>query len=167
MKRILLIAILGLLAYAPNASAQQSAKKLVKRGIELFSKGDIAGAIVEYNRALTIDPKMADAYLNRGKARRAGGDLDGAITDYEVACELDPQVASNNHDITEAYLNRGYIRSNHLDVDGALADFDRAIKLTPNDAAAYFKPGRALLIEGDAKFAIEDFDKSISLDDRN
>jgi len=167
MKRILLIAILGLLAYAPNASAQQSAKKLVKRGIELFSKGDIAGAIVEYNRALTIDPKLADAYLNRCKARRAGGDLDGAITDYEIVCDLDPQMAVNNHDITEAYLNRGYIRSNRLDLDGALNDFDRAITLSPNDAEAYFKRGRAFLIEGNSKFAIADFDKSISLDDRN
>ena len=75
MKRILFIAILGLLACPPNASAQtQSAKKLVKQGVERFSKGDIAGAIGEYDRALKLDPKLADAYLNRGKARRAGGD---------------------------------------------------------------------------------------------
>src|SRR5258708_36088671 len=106
MKRILLIAILGLLACPPNASAQQSAKKYVKRGVELFSKGEIAGAIVEYNRALTIDPKLADAYLNRGKAKRAGGALDGAITDYEIVCELDPQFAVPNPHITEAYLSR-------------------------------------------------------------
>ncbi|HEX7530719.1 MAG TPA: tetratricopeptide repeat protein, partial [Pyrinomonadaceae bacterium] len=66
MKRFLFIAILGLLACPPNASAQQpqSAKKYVKQGVERFSKGDLAGAILEYNRALTIDPKLADAYLN-------------------------------------------------------------------------------------------------------
>src|SRR6266536_2755672 len=168
MKRILFIAVLGLLATPPIASAQHpQARKYVKQGIEPFSKGDIAGAIVEYDRAITIDPKLADAYLNRGKARRAGGDLDGAITDYEIACELNPQLAENNHDITEAYLNRGYIRSNKLDLDGALTDFDRAIKLNPNDAEAYFKRGRAFLIDGNAKFAIADFDKSISLNDRN
>src|SRR6476469_10694692 len=99
MKRILFIAILGLLACPLNTSAQQPAKKYVKQGIERFSKGDIAGAIVEYDRALTIDPKLADAYLNRGKARRAGGDLDGAISDYDIASDLDPQLAVNNHDI--------------------------------------------------------------------
>ena len=168
MKRILFIAVLGLLATPPIASAQHpQAKKYVKQGIERFSKGDIAGAIVEYDHAIAIDPRLADAFLNRGKARRAGGDLDGAITDYETASELDPQLAVNNHDITEAYLNRGYIRSNKLDLDGALTDFDRAIKLNPNDAEAYFKRGRAFLIDGNAKFAIADFDKSISLDDRN
>src|SRR2546422_6726219 len=108
MKRFLLIAILGLLVFPPNASGQQhpqSAKKYVKQGIERFGKGDIAGAIVEYDRALTIDPKLAEAYLNRGKAKRAGGDLDGAINDYDIASDLDPQLAINNQDITEAYLN--------------------------------------------------------------
>jgi tetratricopeptide (TPR) repeat protein len=122
---------------------------------------------MEYDRALSVDPKLAEAYLNRGKAKRARGDLDGAIADYEIACELLPQLAVNNRDITEAYLNRGYARSNRLDLDGALSDFDRAINIDPNDAEAYFKRGRAFLIEGNPKFAIADFDKSISLDDRN
>lgn len=169
MKRLLLVAVFFSLWLASPAFAQrtQSAKKLVKQGIELFSKNDIPGAIAEYNRAIDLDPKLGEAYLNRGKAKRAAGDLDGAIADYEITVELDPALASNNRDITQAYLNRGYIRSNRMDLEGALSDFDRAIKIDPNDADAYFKRGRAFLIIGNAKFAIADFDKSISLDDRN
>src|SRR5258707_2465135 len=121
MKRLLFFAIPGLLLFPLSAFAQhsQSAKKYVKHGIQRFGKGDIAGAIVEYDRALSVDPKLAEAYLNRGKAKRAGGDLDGAIADYEIACDLSPQLAASNHDITEAYLNRGYARSNRLDLDRA------------------------------------------------
>ena len=170
MKRLLLVAIFALLAFALSAQSQPRtdlAKKHVKRGTERFSKNDIQGAIAEYDRAVSIDPKLADAYLNRGKAKRAGGDLDGAIADYEVVAELDADAVMNNRDITQAYLNRGYIRSNRMDMDGALTDFDIAIKLDPNDADAYFKRGRAFLIVGNAQFAIADFDKSISLDDRN
>jgi len=169
MKRLLLLAVLALLVFASSSYAQhtQSARKLVKQGIDLFGKNDLVGAIAEYDRAISVDPKFAEAYFNRGKARRAGGDLDGAIADYEIAAELDPSLATNNHDMTQAYLNRGYIRSNRLDLDGALADFDRAINLDPNDAEAYFKRGRAFLIVGNPKFAIADFDKSISLDDHN
>lgn len=169
MKRLLLFAIPTLLAFAAITPAQRtdSAKKYVKHGIDRFGKNDIAGAIADYDRAISIDPKLADAYLNRGKAKRAGGDLDGAIADYETVAELDQAMVFNNHDITQAYLNRGYIRSNHMDLDGALADFDKAIKLDPNDADAYFKRGRAFLIVGNAKFAIADFDRSISIDDRN
>ena len=162
MKRSLLFAVGLLIAFPLTVAAQRtkSAKKYVKQGIERFSRNDIVGAIAEYDRALGIDPKNADAYLNRGKARRA-------IDDYEVAVKLAPDLAVSNHDITQAYLNRGYIRSNRMDIEGALADFDRAIKYDPNDAEAYFKRGRAFLIIGNAKFAIADFDKSIALDDRN
>lgn len=169
MKRLLLVAIPALLSFAVSAQAQRTdtAKKYVKQGVERFSKNDIEGAIAQYDRAISVDPRLAEAYLNRGKARRAGGDLDGAIADYEVVAELDSNVVTNNRDITQAYLNRGYIRSNRMDLDGALSDFDKAIQLDPNDADAYFKRGRAFLIVGNAKFAIADFDKSISIDDRN
>lgn len=169
MKRLLLFAILTLLVFVASVPAQRSdsAKKYVKHGVERFGKNDIAGAISDFDRAISLDPKLAEAYLNRGKAKRAAGDLDGAITDYEMMAELDLSMALNNHDITQAYLNRGYIRSNHMDLDGALADFDKAIQFDPNDADAYFKRGRAFLIVGNPKFAIADFDKSISIDDRN
>src|ERR1041385_388176 len=169
MKRLLLIAVPLLLTFAAPASGQrtQSAKKFVKQGLERFAKNDITGAIADYDRAITLDPKLAEAYLNRGKAKRAAGDLDGAITDYEVVVELSPDLAANNRDITQAYLNRGYIRSNRMDIEGALSDFDHAIKLDPRDADAYFKRGRAFLIIGNAKFGIAHFDKTISIDDHN
>jgi len=60
MKRLLSIAILALAVYAPSASAQRdrSARKYLKQGIEHFSKGDLAGAIADYDRALNADPKF-------------------------------------------------------------------------------------------------------------
>ena len=169
MKRLLPLAILGFLFSPLVISAQhpRTAKKFVKKGIELFGKGDIAGAITQYDRALMADPKLADAYFNLGNAERAAGDLDTAIADYETAGELEPQLLTNKHDFSQAYLTRGYLRSNRLELDGALADFDRAIKLDPRDPEAYFKRGRALLIDGSIDFAIADFDRSISLDGRN
>ena len=169
MKRLLPFAILGIFFLPLPAAAQrtQSARKYLKHGTQLLEKGDIAGAIGQYDRALAINPKFPEAYLNRGKAKRASGNLDAAIDDFEMAAELAPQLVLNNRDVAQAYLNRGSIKSNRLDLDGALGDYDRAIKLDPNDAEAYFKRGRALLVEGNAEFAIADFDKSISLDDHN
>src|SRR5207302_11149627 len=108
MKRLLPFAILGLLFLPLCASAQhpQLAKKYVKHGIQLFEKGDTAGAIAQYDRALAINSKFPEAYLNRGKAKRASGDLDGAIDDYEATAELSPQMVVNNRDVAQAYLNR-------------------------------------------------------------
>jgi len=169
MKLLLPLSILLIFAFPSNTTAQRnsSAKKLLKKGNELFARGDIAGAIAEYNEALIADPRLASAYLNRGNARRAAGDLDGAIMDYESAEELESHLVRDNRDIAQAYLTRGYQRSNRLELDGALADLDRAISLNPQDAEAYFKRGRAWLIDGSIDLAIADFDKSISLDARN
>ncbi|HYY57779.1 MAG TPA: tetratricopeptide repeat protein, partial [Pyrinomonadaceae bacterium] len=73
MRRYLcLVFSLLLLFVAATAQAQQdellSAKDLVKRGISRFSKGDIDGAIAAHNRALELDPRLAEAHFNRGKA---------------------------------------------------------------------------------------------------
>jgi tetratricopeptide (TPR) repeat protein len=156
MKLLLPLSILLIFAFPPNTTAQRnsSAKKLLKKGNELFAKGDIAGAIAEYNEALIADPRLASAYLDRGNARRAAGDLDGAIMDYESAEELESRLVRDNRDIAQAYLTRGYQRSNRLELDGALADLDRAINLNPQDAEAYFKRGRAWLIDGRIDLAI-------------
>ena len=48
-----------------------SAKDYLKRGNTRFSKSDMEGAMADYTKALEIDPQLAEAHLNRGKARRA------------------------------------------------------------------------------------------------
>jgi tetratricopeptide (TPR) repeat protein len=53
-------------------------------------KGDLAGAIADYDRAIELDPRLAFAYRNRGNARLKKGDLAGAIADYEAFLKLAP-----------------------------------------------------------------------------
>ena len=158
MKRILFIAILGLLAAPASASAQHkpTAKKYVKQGIELFSKGDIAGAIMEYERALMMDPKLADAYLNRGKAKRAGGDLDGALTDFDRAIKLNPNDA-------EAYFKRGRAFLIEGNAKFAIADFDKSISLDDRNPLVYAERGFAHQTQGQQGEARKDFDRGLKL----
>ena len=75
MKRSFWLTIPFVLVFSTTAPAQQgkSAKKHLKHGLVLFSKADVEGAIAEYNHALEADPRFAEAYLDRGKARRAKG----------------------------------------------------------------------------------------------
>jgi tetratricopeptide (TPR) repeat protein len=165
MRRFSWLAILLLVICNTTLEAQTSeaARDYVKRGIARFSKGDVDGAIGDYDKALEISPRLAEAHLNRGKARRAKGKLDEAIEDYEKVMELDPRLTSNNRDIAQAYTNRGFIRTNNFDLDGALSDFDKAIEVAPTDADSYIKRGEAHLIKGDLQDAVADFDKGITL----
>jgi tetratricopeptide (TPR) repeat protein len=82
------------------------------------------------------NPKLAEAYLNRGVAKSTKGDQDGAIDDESKAIELNPKLA-------EAYLNRGAAKQTKGDLEGAIADFNQALELDPTLAEAYLNRGLA------------------------
>jgi tetratricopeptide (TPR) repeat protein len=101
-----------------------------------YQQGDYRGALADYNRAIKINPKNANAYYNRGllKATKLQDDR-GALADYDRAIQLNP-----TYDV--AYNNRGNLKVDKLkDLQGALADYDRAIKLKPRNAEAYYNRG--------------------------
>lgn len=129
------------------------------RGLARDRKGDLAGAIADYDRAIELDPKCGTAYLNRGIARARKGDLAGAITDYDHAIEIDPA------DIA-AYVSRGTARAEEKNWADAIADYSRAIELRPDFAGAYF--GRAAIHteQGYRAAAIADYDRAIEIDPR-
>jgi tetratricopeptide (TPR) repeat protein len=61
--------------------AQTTAVDYYNRGLAKQDKGDLDGAIADYNRAIELDPKYFFAYNNRGNAKKDKDDLDGAIGD--------------------------------------------------------------------------------------
>src|SRR5262249_26248546 len=80
------------------------------------------GAISDYDRSIRLNPRYADAYCNRGVARRGKGDIKGAIADYDAAINIDPRRAP-------AYLNRGLARMLQGKLAEATLDFEECLKL--------------------------------------
>src|ERR1051325_8560094 len=62
-----------------QAKAPASARELVRKGTLLMSSNKVDAAIESYTRAIDLSPVYAEAYVNRGIARRAKGDLAGSI----------------------------------------------------------------------------------------
>lgn len=127
------------------------------RGIAKRGKGDLDGAIADYNRAIELNPQSTKAYINRGVAKRGKGHVDGAIADYKRAIELNPQDA-------RAYVHLGEARRVKGDPDGAIVDFNRALKIDPQYARAYGARGAAKRAKGDLDGAIADFTRTIEID---
>ena len=65
----------------------------VKRGNLKLDKGDLNGALDDFNKALEMDPTISDVYLNRGAIKQALGDNDGANCDFKKARELQTQAS--------------------------------------------------------------------------
>jgi tetratricopeptide (TPR) repeat protein len=122
--------------------------------------GDLSGALMDFTRAIQLDPKYAPAYNGRANIRRAKHDLTGALADYNRAIEL-------NGSNPVAYYNRGLIKENRGDFDGALADLNPAIQLDPKNAAAYHTRAAVKSMKGDVDGALADYNRAIELDPKD
>jgi len=113
-------------------------------------------AIISYTRAIQMNPKHANAFMNRGNVLDKMGFFEKAIQDYDRAIEIQPQ-----HHI--AYYNRGVAYLNKAQITNAIADFTKTIELNPAYSDAYIKRGNAYFANGDQKLAKIDYQKACEL----
>jgi Flp pilus assembly protein TadD len=123
-----------------------------QQGIDAFLRQNYDEAIRLHGQAITISPRFAWAYHNRGLAHGQKGDFKAAVGDYTKAIFLDRQYA-------RAYVNRGaaYIQLGNF--PAALNDLNAAIAIEPKYAIAYRDRG-FLLTQQFQKYpeALKDFD---------
>jgi len=187
MRKALCIILLVML---PAVLYAETAGDCYTRGEARAAKGDYAGAISEYTRAIALQPAYTEAYVNRGVAKTLKGDLRGALADLDTAVKLNPYypLAYYNRGIakqrngdragaaedytkaialkpayTEAYLNRGVVKILANDTAGAIRDLDTAVTLGPKDALAYYNRGIAKQMRGDLDGSIADYTEAIRL----
>jgi tetratricopeptide (TPR) repeat protein len=116
-------------------------------------------SLIDYDRAIAINPQDANAYNNRGILKKDKlNDSQGALADYNKAIIINPEYAN-------AYMNRGNLKRDKLnDNQGALSDYDRAIVLNPKSAGTYNNRGKLKQEKlNDNQGALADFDRAISL----
>jgi len=160
-------------------------KDYLDRGIQFASRGDYEKAIMDFTKALKLQPNMGSIYTLRGRAYVANAskvvsstadfseivvsikgsltpkqteDYDRAIDDFTKAIELEPNNAVNYRERGRAYSN------GKKDDDKAIADCNQAIRLNPNYILAYNVRGNLYKGKKDYGKAIEDFSQAIRLD---
>ncbi|MGK7941305.1 MAG: tetratricopeptide repeat protein [Crocosphaera sp.] len=109
------------------------------------------------NQAISkLNPKLAEAYNNRGIVYYEQGKYEKALAEYNQAIQLNPQYF-------EAYCNRGVIYYEQGKYEKALADCNQAIQLNPKDASVYYNRGLTYKANRNIEKAISDFEKAAEL----
>ncbi|MCC3587230.1 tetratricopeptide repeat-containing serine protease family protein [Microcoleus sp. PH2017_30_WIL_O_A] len=134
----------------------QDAKTYYVRGLTRFDKGDLSGAVADFNQAIQTQSDYVEAYFYRALAYFDLRQMPKSIADYSKAIAL-------NASYVDAYYNRGLVLSALGDKPGAIADYTQVIRLDRNFAAAYNNRGLALSDLGDQKGAIDDFNQALQI----
>jgi tetratricopeptide (TPR) repeat protein len=120
MRRALLFLLFLFVCAVPSVLGQTTAQDHYDRGVDRQDAGDLDAAVVDYNRAIELNPKIkieplyAEVYTGRGMVRYYEENYEGSIADSAKAIEIDPLSS-------RAYYNRGLARYDKKDLDGAIA----------------------------------------------
>jgi tetratricopeptide (TPR) repeat protein len=138
-------------------SQPHTADEFNKQGAARQSKGDLDGAISDYNQAITLEPNNVIAFYQRGLAQRSKQDWKAALADFNQAIILDPRHA-------ETYSNRGFVKQCLGDPDGAIADYTQALFINPKIVTAYYNRALIKSQRGDVDGAIADYSEALTVD---
>ncbi|WP_063757743.1 ATP-binding protein [Streptomyces fulvoviolaceus] len=150
--------VLGLLLDRAGLDAFGRAEAHCVRGQELRSKGEHDRALVEYDRALVLNPESAEAYHGRGVTRRRAGDAVAALVDFDRADELHP-------DNVRIIFDRGEVLRTLGRHEEAAEAFDRVLALDPTHEVAWASRAYSKHSLGDDDGALADFDRALEIDD--
>lgn len=139
-----------------GASPNDDAMKYYDNGKRKTHSKDYQGAILDYNKAINLDPNFWWVYFEKALAKYELQDFQGAIADYTKAIILEPKC-------TKAYSYRAFAKYELQDYRGVIADCNKALELSNNFPAiadSFFYRGNANRYLGQKENACLDYSKA-------
>ena len=92
--------------------------------------GDAEHALMALERAVEINPSLAESHVNLGNIYLKKGQVDDAIYEYRRALKINPGDAKTHNNLGNAYTKRGWLND-------AISQYCLSLKLDPNFTDAY------------------------------
>jgi tetratricopeptide (TPR) repeat protein len=126
-------------------------------------------ALADYEKAVSIDPKYADALCQRGVLLIAKGTNDKGCMDLRKAKVLGSAKAKELYEkntcsaVSATFLNSGNTKFEAKDYKGALEDYTAAIQLNSDSTQPYVKRGECNVMLKKFDKAIADYNKALKI----
>ena len=117
------------------------ASTYVNRGVLYLAIADYQAAIKDFDSALSVEPRLGEAMVNRGAA------LIGQGRDADGVAEIDRGLALSPSEPEKAYYNRALAEERLNDLKSAYFDYKRALELKPDWAMAKAELARFTVTE--------------------
>jgi tetratricopeptide (TPR) repeat protein len=101
-------------------SFDPEAEKHFWQGIEYRQENNNEAAMMEFSRAIEIDPDYSLAYYNRALIYYQSGDLGRSLTEYNMAIELNPNNPYWTYERGILHLQLGYREKAIIDLEKSL-----------------------------------------------
>ena len=132
----------------------QSPEELINRANKRAVRGDLEGAIADFDSAIELNPAKATTFYNRAYLHNLSGSHQEAIADCSEAIALLPEY-------DEAFYQRGLAKIELGNIDAALVDLSEVLRLNPFSIKAYYKRAACYAAHDDIQGAVADYTQAI------
>ena len=134
--------------------------RVFDRAWDLAEKRRYADAILEWRKAIELNPEEARPHLQLGLALGETGQVDQEIAEYRQALQMDPNSAP-------AYANLGIALQGQGKLAGAIEAYRKSLELDSNNSKARSNLAVALLEDGRTEEGIEQCKATLAEDPQN
>src|SRR5580704_11482339 len=183
--------LIGIAGCSKNPDAAK--KKYLESGMKYMEQQKYDSAIIQFRKAIQIDPKYAEAHYELAEADLKLTHNQDAFREMSQVVELDPNhykarvalggmfLASGSHfypnaeeqaryvtehdpNNPEGYVLLGNVLLAQKHYEDALASFSKAIAIKPSEPSAYMNRGAVYVFMKQDDAAEKDFKKAVELD---
>ena len=126
----------------------------------LFEMGKYQQAIEQFNAAINLRNNFAEAYNDRGSAKKILEDYQGAISDFHQARRFKPELVVAYNNLATTLIKAG-------DSESAMKEFNQSLVVSEKQSETYVKRGKFKFDSGDFEGAMRDFNRAIEISPLN
>jgi tetratricopeptide (TPR) repeat protein len=157
MRHLYSLVVIACLVGCGLIGCGKSGDEYAAKGNEYLRSGDIAKAVLEFEKAVEAEPDNHESRNSLGAALSSIGDFGRAVEHFRAAVRIKQDFVEGHYNLGRAYAEMGSL-------DEALNQFSTVLQLDSTFALAYLSGGDILAARGLGEQAADSYEGAIRFD---